>query len=110
MGYHLITNRIPRIARCFYELPESVRAEFDYVDPDDQSSRFVQYRGAWYDAHDTQRIEPDNSRAHPMGWAVRVHPGEPLAQFDSIISDSYFSGVVFRFIGDDQVIVGRYYS
>lgn len=111
MSYHIITNHTPRALQCLADLPKKARADFDYLSEDEHySARFVQYRGHWYDAFDTQRIEPDNGRQHRMGWAMRVHPGEPLAWFDSIISDSYFSGVVFRFVDDDSVIVGTYIS
>lgn len=97
----------PLLALC--ELPEKVRADFDYID-DMHTARIAHYRGAYFDVYDSQRIEPDNGRAHPMGWAMRVHPGSPLAHFDSIISDSYFSGSLFRLGADDSVMCGRYFS
>lgn len=106
---NIITNWQPRALLCLADLTESERKEFDYVD-DEFSTRFVRYRGELMDAMDTQRIEPDNERTHPMGWAMRVHPGSPLCLFDSVISDSYFSGHLFRFCDDETVIVGRYYS
>ena len=111
MGYSLTCNRIPRALLCLAELSDAERSEFDYVsEGDEYSPRFVRYRGTIYDAHDTQRIEPDNGRVHPMGWVARVRPGEPLAYFDSVQSETYFSGIAFRFVGDDHVIVGRFYS
>ena len=110
MGYELITNGKPRALLPLCDLPEKARTDFDYVDADDYSERFFHYRGAYYDAHDAQRIEPDSGRAHRVGWSMRVHPGEPFARFDGIVSESYFSGIVFRFVDDDSVIVGRYFS
>lgn len=111
MGYQLITNNIPRQLQSLLDLPEKQRADFDYLSEDDAySARFVQYRGEWYDAFDTQRIELDNGRAHPMGWAHYCHPGEPMARFDSVITDTYFSGILFRFTDDELVIVARFYS
>jgi hypothetical protein len=107
---HIITNWKPRALVAWCDLPESARADFDYVDAEDYSSRFFHYRGTWYDAHDAQRIEPDSGRAHPMGWAMRVHPGSPLNLFDAVASDTYFSGTLWRFTDDDSVIVARYYS
>jgi hypothetical protein len=106
---HIVCNNKPRVLQCLADMPEKSRADFDYVD-DEYSARFVLYRGAWHDTYDTQRIEPGAGRAHPMGWMMRVHPGSPLARFDGISSDSYFSGTLFRFIGTDSVIVARYYS
>ena len=111
MGYQLITNSKPHDLRMKCELPAKVAKEFDYTDDDDTSSRYVKYRGVWYDVFDTQRIEPDNGRQHPMGWAVRVHPGEPLARFDGVFAESYFSGVAFRFVNDgDSVVCATYIS
>lgn len=110
MGYQLICNRAPRPLLSLYELTEKEREEFGYIE-DDVSARLVRYKGSIYDAFDTQRIEPDSFRAHPTGGAMRVHPGEPLAYFDSIITESFFSGIVFRFVDDgESVIVGRFYS
>ncbi len=107
----IITNWQARPLLALNDLPDKARADFDYIDSDDGfSPRFVCYRGQWIDCDDTQRIEPDTGKAHPMGWAVRVHPGSPLCHFDSIISDSYFSGILVRFIDDESVIVGRYFS
>lgn len=110
MGYRLITNRQPRPLLSKSDLTPEQAQEFDYVD-DSEQTRFVLYKGQVYDAFDTQRIETDTGHVHPMGWAMRVHPGEPLASFDSIATDSYFSGVAFRFIPrDDSVIVARIFS
>jgi hypothetical protein len=113
MGYTLTTNNQPRPLLAWAELPEKARAEFDYVEePDQWSPRFVCYRGQWVDCHDAQRIEPDSGRVHRMGWAVRVHPGEPLARFDALATDSYFSGLAWRFVGPfgDSVVLARFYS
>ena len=111
MGYHLITNMQPRALQCLEDLPEKTRAEFDYIDESDAySPRFVQYRGEWYDTHDTQGIRVTRRPGDYVGWYVTCHPGEPFAHFDAIITDSYFSGIVFRFVGDDSCIVGRFYS
>lgn len=105
----IITNWQARPLQCLADMPEKIRADFDYIE-DEFNYRFVCYRGEWHDAHDTQRIEPDNGRAHRMGWAMFVHPGSPLAHFDAIESESYFSGLLYRFVDDDSVIVGRYFS
>jgi hypothetical protein len=94
----------------FAQLPKRMQKEFDYIDESDHwTPRFIHYRGAWHDTHDTQRIEPDTGRAHCMGWAMRVHPGSPLALFDSVESDTYFSGSLFRFGPDETVMCGRYF-
>lgn len=112
MGYQLICNMQARPLLALCELPEKARAAFDYVEePDHYSPRFFRYRGEWHDAHDAQLIEPDKGRAHRMGWTARVHPGEPLARFDALATNSYFSGLAWRFVGRDadSVIVARFY-
>ena len=107
----IITNWQPRPLQCLVDLPANARAEFDYIEEDDgYTPRFFRYKGSWFDAHDAQCIEADSGRAHPMGWALHVHPGSPLAHFDAIASDSFFSGVLWRFGADDTVIVGGYFS
>lgn len=108
----IITNWTPRNMLALCELPEKVRADFEYVDEGEEyTPRFVQYRGAWYDVFDTQAIYPVKPGGYTgyVGWAMRVHPGSPVALFDSIMSDSYFSGVLFRLVGDEQVVVARYW-
>lgn len=108
----IITNWKPRMLQCKAEMPAKAAADFDYT-KDDHEYRFVQYKGAWYDVFDTQRIDPvkPDEDCSYMGWGMRVHPGSPLAHFDAIISDSYFSGVLFRYCSDDSTVVcGRYFS
>lgn len=107
---NIITNWAPRNMVALCELDDKQRAWFDYVEEDDAyTPRFVQYKGEWVDVFDTQRIEADNGRS-PMGWAVKVHPGSPLCLFDSVTSDTYFSGLLFRLVDDDKVVVARYMS
>jgi hypothetical protein len=106
----IITNWIPRNMVALYELDDKQRAWFDYVEDDAYTPRFVQYRGEWVDVFDTQCIEADNGRRSPVGWGVKVHPGSPMCLFDSVTSDSYFSGLLFRLVDDDKVVVARYMS
>lgn len=103
----IITNNHPRPLACLAELPAKVRADFDYVG-DDFDRRFVQYKGVWYDVYDTQAIR--TVPGVPMGWAMVVAEDSPLADWDSIVSETFFSGVLFRLVGDDQVIVGSYFA
>lgn len=112
MGYHLMTNWQARPLCCKADMPEKAARDFDYVDDDDYSSRFVEYRGAWYDVNDCQAIAPVNeNRELPIGWSYPVYSGEPLAHFDCIVTDSYFSAVAFRFVDDgESVICCRIYS
>jgi hypothetical protein len=105
----IITNNHPRPLACLAELPAKVQTDFDYVVKDgDYTARFVQYKGCWYDVYDTQAIR--TVPGVPMGWAMVVAEDSPLADWDSIVSETFFSGVLFRLVGDDQVVVGQYFA
>ncbi|MGK2884363.1 MAG: hypothetical protein ACSLE8_06240 [Rhodococcus sp. (in: high G+C Gram-positive bacteria)] len=98
----------------FFALPEKVRKDFDYVEGEDQNSdRFVCYRDAWYDTGDVQAIRVETDPPQPMGWAMTVAADHPFAKWDAIVSETYFSGILFRhreIDGEWCVNVGRYYS
>ena len=93
----IITNSKPRPMLALYELPPQAAKDFDYVKEDDGSYRFVKYKGAWYDVYDMQVISREQGFSQFSGW-------------HGIASDTYFSGVLVRFVNDNDVIVGRYYS
>jgi hypothetical protein len=98
---NIITNNIPRQLLPLTDLPAEAQKEFDYIENYDLSYRFVQYKGCWYDVYDTQVLE--QSRL-PPGPLFKLAAGG----WDSIVTETFFSGVVFRLVGDDEVIVGRY--
>jgi hypothetical protein len=90
------TNGHSRDLVTFYDLPTSAQGDFEYVMAEDRHVlRFVQYKGEWYDVMDVE--------GPAFGW-------------DSHISDSFFSGVLFKWPADDPhfefdaIVVGRYYS
>lgn len=91
----IITNNKPRPMLALWELPESVQKDFDYVMPDDGSCRFVKYKGQWLDCFDMLSIH-------------RKQGG--FSHWHAVASDTFFSGVLVRFVNDNDVIVGRYYS
>jgi hypothetical protein len=113
MAVTITTNNVPRDIIYGYELTESERAEFDYIDwqkVEDGTGdigEFVRYKGQLYDLNDTEGKSQS----------------EDLAGWDMYISDSFFSGVVFRYprepstycpdryadIDTEHIIVGRYY-
>ena len=95
----IITNNKARPLQSFYDLPEKVRADFDYLTHDYErfDPRFVQYKGWWYDVADSQFVHQSLGFDQFKGW-------------NGVQSDSFFSGVLFKFINDYDVIVGRYYS
>lgn len=95
----IITNRIPRPLVCLADLPEKARKDFDYLTEDHAyECRLVQYKGVWYDVYDSMRCPTMDSSA----------PRNPLSGWDGYISDSFFSGVLFRFADDDRVVCATY--
>lgn len=104
------TNNVPRELIAFFELPAEVRKDFDYIGPDEHySPRFVKFKGEYYDVFDTQGIRVQTPGRF-VGWDMCVDADSPLADWNAIISESFFSGVLFRFKGEDHVVVGRYVS
>lgn len=96
----IITNRIPRPLVCLADLPEKARKEFPYLTEDHAyECRLVQYKGVWYDVWDsmtcTGAVATDDTRHAFSGW-------------DGYISDSYFSGVLFKFADEDCVVCATY--
>jgi hypothetical protein len=98
----VITNNVPRDIVDAYELTLAERVEFDYLDWDsiDQgsdSATFLRYRGVTYDLGEFQTTH---------GLPVF----NPLARdWDGYHSDSFFSGIVVRYVNDfEQVIVGTF--
>lgn len=105
----ITTNNIPRELVAFNDLPKKAQSDFDYVTSDAQFEyRFAQYKGNWYDTYDTQSIAVNNGQY--MGCTVAVEKDSQLSKWDAVTSESYFSGVLFRFTGDSLVICGGYAS
>jgi hypothetical protein len=81
-----------------YELSAAERAEFDYldweaIDEGAASAEFFRYRGELYDLGE---------------FTVWDNPASPTRQgWDGFRSDSYFSGLVVRYVDDfERVVVG----
>ena len=95
---NIITNRIPRPLQCLSDLPEKAQKDFNYIECAHQP-RLVQYKGVWYDVWDSMTCPgaeaPEATRHLFSGW-------------DGYISDSYFSGVLFKFADEDRVICATY--
>jgi hypothetical protein len=98
------TNRQPRAILQRYELSQRESAEFDYL-ADDEGT-FFRYRGLVYDLGEFCRVIPQGS--------TRCHPTEcddpAFSGWDGYMSDSFFSGVLVKFVDDESVIVGAYAS
>lgn len=95
---HIITNHVPRDIIDAWELTTTERERFDYIDwagveSGSESASFFRYRGELYDLGE---FEVWDNPASPtrMGW-------------DGFRSDSYFSGLVVRYVDDfERVVVG----
>lgn len=94
----IITNNKPRPMLALADLPAKTQLDFDYVrEEGSYSPRFVKYKGWWYDVYDSQNI------THELGF-------DQFKGWHGIVSDSFFSGVLFKLCDNDDVIVGRYFS
>lgn len=78
------TNNVPRDLLPLSDVPENARGDFDYVNDDDaEANRFFQYCGRWYDANE---------------FTVWTGPKDsPLATWDGVQADTFFSAVAIRF-------------
>ncbi len=95
MSVTIVTNNKPRHMLYGYDLPKSVRKDFDYIDDDEYASHdFVEYKGRYYDLAESIAVTDPVMEA--AGW-------------HSYEAGSYFSGVCFKLVDTDTVVVGRYY-
>jgi hypothetical protein len=100
MSPKVITNNVPRDVIDASELTADERADFDYLDwpaieDGRASASFLRYRGELYDLSE---------------FEVWDNPMSPTRQgWDGYRSDSYFSGIVVRFVDDaERVVAGLY--
>lgn len=100
------TNNVPRDLMDGFELPESARSDFDYlnweaIDKGEENASFFRYRGSWYclDQFTAVHNDHDNPILNFKGWS-------------GYMSDTFFSGILIRWANDqyDSVVVARYYE
>lgn len=89
----IITNNQPRQLIYGYELTDKEKRDFDYLD-DIDNHNFIKYKGFIYDVSEFMRVNSDDSL---KGW-------------DGYTGESYFSGVLIKYVDSDYVIMGRYYQ
>lgn len=110
----------PLLQAC--ELKLSELKEFDYLleNPEtmtdeelqqawmDSGANFIRYKGELYDLSEFVRIVPPGSQS--VGFEHHDH-NDHFNGWHGIRTDSYFSGLLVRLVGDsgESVIVGRYY-
>ena len=98
----IITNSVPRDILEAWDLSPAEREQFDYVDwpaveRGEDSAQFIRYKGELVDLGE---------------FEVWDNPASPTRQgWDGIRSDSFFSGLLVRYVEDfERVVVARYYS
>lgn len=98
MTHTIKTNNVPRNIISGFELTEKQQKEFDYLEWDQDDGKwiyatFFKYKGELYDLSE-----------------FMVTP-ESLTGWDCYQSDTHFSGLVVKYVNDnEQVIVGQYFS
>lgn len=94
------TNNQPRDVLRWYDLTAKERAEFDYIDTEQKQdeAEFMRYLGSCHDLHDMERgLGMSEMPAQFKGW-------------DNYKSDSFFSGILIRWVDEgERVIAARYY-
>jgi len=97
-------NNIPRDILSWHDLTAKERADFDYLDTEDEqySAQFVRYRGACYDLGEFMCIDRTIApHCQRPGWE----------SFDGYHSDTFFSATLVRLVDDgERVIMARCYS
>ena len=94
------TNNVPRdyLFGCYIQGKErqEMLEQFNYLTEEefDQQS-FVNYKDYWYD----------------LGEFMRVDSQSELCKWQGYRSDSYFSGIVVRYVEDNErIVMGTYFS
>jgi hypothetical protein len=106
----ITTNNKPRRMIYGYQLTEKEYQDFDYLGEyqgdDMHSKQFIRYKGGVYSLGDFVRIvQPGESH---NSFTVIDFDGN-LNGWDGILTDSYFSAIVIKWVDSDfeSVVVGR---
>lgn len=92
----VISNGVARDMISFYDLPLKVQGQVSQNYENAEHFDWVRYKGEWYCMEDFMRVPRD---------------GELLLEWDGYLNDTYFSGVLVKFVDNgERVIFGRYYS
>ena len=95
----IITNNAPRNLLYAHELTEKELKEFDYYSPEEMEYKsFFRYKGYIYCLDDFMTCPT-------------MAKDNPLSSWHGYHSDSYFSGIVVKYIDRDydKITIGRFY-
>ena len=100
MTMTIYCNRQPRLLLSWPELTDAERKQFDDLSEAEAADRdFVRYKGVAYDCGEfesiTRVVAPHSQRP---GWE----------KFDGFSADSFFSGVLIKFVDPDHVIMATW--
>ena len=89
------TNNYFRTMLYENEIPKKVLDDYHHLINDDKGYGWIKYKGRYYHITDFMRIQNN----------------EDMKNWDAYISDSYFSGIVIKILGDNDLYkIGTYYS
>lgn len=93
-------NNKPRQFIYGYELSDKEREKFDYLNPEELDTHyFVRYKNHVYDTSEFMRIDAVIVNCQREGWQ----------KFNGYYSDSFFSGVLIKYIDSDNCLMATYY-
>lgn len=99
-----------------WELSIGELAQFDYLlggKPNteeswmESESSFFKYRGEFYDMGDFVRIVHPSNTSHNSPFCHYDH-SDTLRNWDGIATDSYFSGIVVKYLDDETIRAALY--
>jgi len=95
----IITNWHKRELKYLFELDakdqETVKDQYDWMDEEElDCAQFIKYRGCWYGLCDFMNVHNKFWNPNPPAW---------LKRWDGYLSDTFFSGVVIRYVKDDWI-------
>ena len=90
----ITTNNHQRLVIDGNQLTDKERAEFDYIDWENDYTEFFRYRGNLYHLGDAMRAEGDTMK----GW-------------DGYYGETFWSAVLVRYTPDmEHVVIGYWYE
>lgn len=96
----IVSNNKSRRLINGHELSDKERRDFDYLTPEDLDTRdFVRYKGCLYDTGEFMRVTHSITNCQREAWG----------KFDGYFTNSFFSGVLIRYIDSDNCIMASYY-